>query len=325
MVNGKAFGWAYIGAGKIAEQTAGKIIKTGSHKIVSVYNRTFSKAEVFSKKFGAVPCSTIKEAILTEGVEGVYIATTANNHYLAAKECLELGKAVLLEKPFTITRAEAQDLVNLAREKHVYLVEAMWTWFSPVAIQVKKWVQSNDVGKIKKIKLTYAMPIVKYAPRHTDPNLAGGALLDMGIYPIAYSYNLFGPPDKVECHGTLRGGIDLEENVTLTYKDGMKVKAIISMLNLKGIEKIIITGENGTVKCFFYHCAKRATLIRSTGKRVVFKGNGGYDNEFTKVAEEILSGQTESSYVPLQATLDNMSTLDECRRQLGLIYPFEIK
>ena len=77
--------------------------------------------------------------------------------------------------------------------------------------------------------------------------------------------------------------------------------------------------------CYFYHCAKRATLIRSTGKRVVFKGNGGYDNEFTKVAEEILSGQTESSYVPLQATLDNMGTLDECRRQLGLIYPFEIK
>lgn len=325
VLNGKVFGWAYIGAGQIAKQTANKILKTGNHKIVSVYNRTFSKAEAFAKKYGANAFSTMEAAVLAEGVEGVYIATTANNHYLAAKECLELGKPVLLEKPFTITKAEAEELVNLARKKKVYLAEAMWTWFSPVAEQVKKWVQSDEVGKIKDIKITYKMAIKKHFPRLGDPNLAGGALLDMGVYPITYCYNLFGQPNKVECSGTLSGGVDLEEDVTLTYLDGMKVTASISMVRWKGLENIVITGENGTVKCFFYHAAKRATLIRSKGKKVVFKGNGGFDNEFTRVAEEILMGQTESCYVPLQATLDNMATLDECRRQLGLIYPFEIQ
>ena len=323
--NGKVFGWAYIGAGTIAGQTADQIRKTGSHKIVTVYNRTFSKAETFAVKYGAKACMTIEEAVTESGVEGVYIATTANNHYQAAKECLELGKAVLLEKPFTITKAEAEELVKLAREKKVYLAEAMWTWFSPVALQVKKWVQSEEVGKIKNIKLTYSMPVVKFFPRLTDPNLAGGALLDCGVYPITYCYNLFGKPEKVECVGTLKGGVDEEEDVTLTYSNGMKVTAVISIIRSKGLENLVITGENGTVKCFFYHATKKATLIRSTGQKIVFKGNGGFDNEFTRVAEEILNGQTESNYVPLQATLDNMEVLDECRRQMGLIYPFEEK
>jgi len=324
MRNGKLFGWAYIGAGKIAEQTANKILKTGSHKIVSVYNRTFSKAETFALKYGAKACPTVEEAVLSEGVEGVYIATTTNNHFEVAKECLELGKAVLLEKTFTLTKAEADELVKIARENKVYLAEAMWTWFSPVARQVREWVQSDKVGKIKDVKITYTMPMMtKYSPRLMDPTLAGGALFDIGIYPITYCYNLFGQPESVECVGTLSGGVDMEEDVTFTYSNGLKVTALISMVKSKGLENLVITGENGTVKCFLYHGANRATLIRSNAKKIVFKGNGGYDNEFTRVAEEILNGQMESNYVPLQSTLDNMETLDECRRQLGLIYPFE--
>jgi predicted dehydrogenase/sugar phosphate isomerase/epimerase len=324
MRNGKVFGWAYIGAGKIAEQTANKIMKTGSHKIVSVYNRTFSKAESFALKYGAKACPTIEEAVRAEEVEGVYIATTTNNHFEVAKECLELGKAVLLEKTFAMTKAEAEELVRIAREKKVYLAEAMWTWFSPVARQVREWVQSDNVGKIKDVKITYTMPMMtKYSPRLTDPNLAGGALFDIGIYPITYCYNLFGQPEKVECVGNLIGGVDLEEDVTLTYSNGLKVTARISMVKSKGLENLVITGENGTVKCFFYHVSNRAILIRANAKKIIFKGNGGYDNQFTRVAEEILNGQMESNYVPLQSTLDNMETIDECRRQLGLIYPFE--
>jgi predicted dehydrogenase len=323
MNNGKVFGWAYIGAGQIAKQTADKIMKTGHHRIVSVYNRTFSRAEAFAGKYGAIPCQTIRDAVLADGVEAVYIATAANNHYETAKECLELGKPVLLEKPFTITKAEAQELVDLAREKKVYLAEAMWTWFSPVAQQVKKWVQGDEVGNVKQLKITYSGPIVKYAPRLKDPQAAGGALLDCGIYPLTYCYNLFGKPEEIVCTGSLSGGVDLEEDVTLTYANGLKVTAVISIIKSKGLENLVVTGENGTVKCFFYHAAGRATLKRVNGRKVVFKGNGGYDNEFSRVAEEILNGQLESKFVPLQATLDNMETLDECRRQLGLVYPFE--
>jgi len=326
MRNGKVFGWAYIGAGKIAEQTADKIMKTGSHKIVSVYNRTFSKAEKFALKYGARAFPTIDEALMAEGVEGVYIVTTLNNHYEAAKKCIELGKAVLVEKTFTMTKAEAEELVKMAQEKKVYLAEAMWTWFSPVARQVREWVQSDHVGKIKDVKITYTIPMMtKFSKKLTDPNLAGGALFDIGIYPITYCYNLFGQPEKIECTGSLSGGVDLEEDITLIYSNGLKITALISMVKSKGLENLIINGEKGTVKCFFYHASNRAILIKSNGKKIVFKGNGGYDNEFTRVAEEILNGQCESNYVPLQSTLDNMETIDECRRLLGLIYPFEIK
>lgn len=322
--NGKVFGWAIIGAGVFAEMTGDTILKTGKYKIVSVYNRTFSKAEAVAEKWGATPFETIEQAVETEGVEGVYIATTTNYHFQAAKKCLELGKSVLLEKPFTVSKAQAQELINLAREKKVYLVEGMWTWFSPVSLQVKKWVRSNFIGKITDVKISYAIPAIGFTPRLSDANLVGGALMDLGVYPLTYCYNLFGKPVKVECKGILSGGVDTEEEVTLTYKDDMKVTAFISMIRSKGGEKLVLAGEKGTIKCFQYHSANRATLIDSNGKKTIFTGNGRIENEFNCVAEEILNGLTESRYVPFQSTLDNMETMDECRRQMGLVYPCEL-
>jgi predicted dehydrogenase len=321
----RVFHWAFIGAGWIARSVAQQILATGRHKIDTVYNRTFSKAQTFAEKYGARACETLIEAVTAQGVDGVYIATTAETHFDLAKACLEAGKPVLVEKPFTVSRKEAEALFSLAREKNLYLAEAMWTWFSPVSRQVKAWLDGGEVGKVQQVKIAYGMPGMGFFfPRLKDPNRTGGALLDIGVYPITYCYNLFGQPVKVECSGKLKNGVDVEEDVTLSYANGLETCIRVSMMNLRG-QDLVISGDKGTIKNAFYHASGQATLLRKDGSKAAFEGNGGLDNEFNLAAEEILRGQVESKYVPPQATLANLAVMDECRRQMGLIYPFEVK
>lgn len=317
------FNWAYIGAGGIAQKTAECILKTGKHRIVSVYNRTYSKAEDFAKTFDAVPCRTIKEALLQPGVQAAYINTTNDNHYASAKECLRSGIPVLLEKPFTINKAEASELVSIAKENNIYLAEAMWTWFSPVSLQVKKWVDNGEQGRITQVDISYVNRVSHLYPRLFDVNLGGGALLDIGVYPLAYLYNLFGYPIDIKCEGVVEKGIDTQENITLGFRNGLSVTAEVSIVKSPGYENLAITGEYGTINCPDYHMAGRAELVLNNGTVKEFKANGWYDNQFDIVADEIRSGKMESGYVPHKATLDIMEIMDECRRQMNLRYPFE--
>lgn len=325
---GDKFGWAYIGAGSIARQTAENILPTGKHRIVSVYNRTYSKAEDFASTFSGtandviVPCYTIDEALSAPGVDAVYIATTNDNHYTSAKECLRAGKPVLLEKPFAINKTEALELVSIAREKNLYLAEAMWTWFSPVSLKVKEWVDNGELGDIEHIEINYVNRVSHLYPRLFDVTLGGGALLDIGIYPIAYLYNLFGYPTGIHCTGNIKNGIDTDEIITLSFTGGLSVNVEVSIVKSPGYENLIITGTNGTINCPNYHMANRAELIKPAGS-IEYEGNGWYDNQFNIVAGEIKNGKLESEYVPLNATLDIMEIMDECRAQMGLRYPFE--
>lgn len=320
---GEVFKWAYIGAGGIARQTADVITKTGRHRVASVYNRTYEKAEEFATLYGSSPYRTIDEAVSHPGIDAVYIATTNDNHYASAKQCLQAGKPVLLEKPFTISKTEALELVDIAGEKGVYLCEAMWTWFSPISLQVKEWATSGEIGEIKSIEISYVNRVSHLYPRLFDPALGGGALLDIGVYPLTYLYNLLGYPSTIKCKGVIDRGVDVEENVTLTFAGGLSVTAEISIVKSPGHEKLVITGTKGTINCPDYHMANKAELIKPDGKSTIEK-SGWYENQFDAVAQEIRDGKKESSFVPLKATLDIMEIMDECRRQMGLKYPFEV-
>ena len=150
---------------------------------------------------------------------------------------------------------------------------------------------------------------------------AGGALLDIGIYPITYCYNLFGYPDKITCEGTLRDGIDIKEKVTLNY--GATVcELYMSFEYLK--ESFVLKGDKGCVRIpGVFHAAPFAYKYGKTGFGFAW-GKTTYLNEFTRCAEEIRQGRKESQYVPFRATLDCMKIIDECRAQMSLVYPFEI-
>ena len=318
MTDGK-FRWAYIGCGSIAKNTARSILR-GNHEIVSVYSRNFEKAKNFAGKHGACAFDSFEEAVKT--ADAVYIATPHTSHCEYSVRAIELGKPVLCEKPAGVNTAQVRNAIETAKENNIYFCEAMWTWFSNVAFKVRDWVQNGEIGEIKSVRMNYAFPglMMSRDSRVLNPDTAGGALLDIGIYPITYCYNLFGNPLSIRCEGTVSNGIDTNETVTLGY-DGFDCVLNISLAVLK--EGCVITGSKGKIRIPFFHVAPFAFLIKNDGRREVFRGKTDYLTEFTSVADEIKSGRTESEFIPFSSTLKCMEIMDECRRQMGLVYPFE--
>lgn len=314
------FNWAYIGCGSIAEKTAKDITK-GNHKIVSVYSRNYDKACAFAEKYGAKAFKTAEEAMLYHQVDAVYIATPHTSHSEYSITALKNHKPVLCEKPVAVNAAETDKLISCAKENKTYFCEAMWTWFSDVALTVKEWIKSGKIGEVEEIKINYSFPgILKpKTSRVLLPETAGGALLDIGIYPITYCYNLFGYPDEIICNGTVKNGIDISEKIILKY--GKTICSFnVSLTTAR--EDCTIKGFEGKITLPLFHMASKATLKTKEGKKI-FNGKTDYLTEFTRAAEEIKAGRIQSDYIPFTATRDCMKIMDECRRQMNLIYPCE--
>lgn len=317
------FRWCFIGCGKLAGIVAEEIIASGRHEIVSAYARRPEAVKAFTDKFGGKPCLTAEEAVTAEGVDGVYIVTTHRSHYEYAKIALENGLPVLLEKPFTMNAEETDSLIEISDSMNLYLAEAMWTWFSPVANKVKEWIDQGRIGDIEDVVADVRSYSLGYAPRVADPGAGGGAILDMGVYGITYVYRLFGAPLGIEAKAVLADGIDYKDEVLFDYGDGKSYKVLTSIDDKDIIPSLHIKGSEGSIFVNELHYAGRATLTVPEGEEV-FEGDGSYLNEFDRVAEEIREGLTESRLVPLKATSDVMKLIDEVRRQTGLRYPFEM-
>lgn len=318
------FKWCFIGTGTLAKNVAQQLNSSGRHEIVSCYTRNFDKARSFADQFGGTAYAEAADAITAPGVEGVYVVTPHNAHYRYVKQALELGKSVLCEKAFTVTAQETDELIALAKEKGLYLCEAMWTWFSPSANQVKKWIDEEKIGRVSNAHFTYHMKSINYAPRVSDPKRAGGALLDITIYPVTYAYRLWGVPEKIESTGHIENGIDHGEDVVFTYPNGLTVTISASIVDMKGFEKMCIRGEKGKIEALVYHAMNGVTCKQGLFRKETFKGPGSrvnsYLDEFDTVAQEIRAGLTESKMVPLQATSDVMHILDTIAQQIGLRY-----
>lgn len=321
----ESFGWCFIGYGGIANTVAKQIAKK-NHKIVSVYGRNFEKASAFAKKYGATAYKTLEEALAAENVEGVYITTTNDSHAAYTRKCIEHGKPVLCEKPFAMNREEAQQVLSLAEASEVYVAEAMWTWHNSVSLQVKNWIRAGTIGEIAGVEARYAFPMLRkndITSRLVNPSAGGGSLMDIGIYPIRYVYELFGKPEELICRGTLFNGVDVEETAEMKYP-GFSAKLFVSFQTFKG-EKMVIRGTKGTITIPFFHQATKAVL-HTDQKQTARGGKSGFSAylaQFDHTAAEIRAGKTQSKFVPHSATLDTMELLDVCRKQLNVVYPGE--
>ncbi len=315
------FRWGYIGCGGIAHSTAKSILK-GNHKITAVYTRNFDKANNFADKYGAKAYNTFEELLECGNIDALYIATPHTSHVEYAVAALKAHIPVLCEKPVGVRASDVELLINTAKEYNTYFAEAMWTWFSDTALAVKKWVQNGKAGMVSHIEIHHAFPGLSKKPRSRvrDPMTAGGALLDIGIYPITYCYNLLGYPDKIVCDGTIQDGIDIKEKVNLYYGDTV-CELYMSFKHLK--ESFLLKGSKGKIRLpGVFHAAPLAVFTNKKEIKLAF-GKTTYLNEFERCAEEIRAGKKESSYVLFYATLDCMKIMDECRKQMGLVYPFE--
>ncbi len=319
----QAFRWAFIGTGRLAGEVAREITASGKHRIVSVYTRRPEKCAEFAATYGAFAAGTAEEAVSRRDVDGVYIVTPHTSHAGYAITAMRAGKPVLCEKPITTDTRQAKEMIRVSREQGVYFAEAMWTWFSPIANKVKEWLDAGEYGEIRECHLNYRGQGMYYAPRVMDPAVAGGALLDIGIYPITYIYRLFGKPEAIECKGVLRNGIDMGEDVRMVYPGGKVYTLSTSLDDDHETENLTLTGTRGKTTLTNFHYANSVTLERTEGEAETFSAYGGMLNEFDLAASEIRAGKTESGFVPHSATLAVMKLMDECRRQMGLVYPFE--
>lgn len=320
------FRWGYIGSGNIAASTARSILR-GAHEITAVYSRNAKKAEAFAKKVGARVYQSAEDLLTSGEIDALYIATPHTVHVSYAVLALEHKIPVLCEKPVGVSLADVETLIDCAKRNETYFAEAMWTWFSDVARTVREWVHAGKIGAVQSVNIYYAFPGLQMPKdsRVRTPETAGGALLDIGIYPITYCCNLFGAPDEIHCNGELRDGIDVRETVELRYQSrefgNFRCTLHMGLIGLR--ESCVIRGSRGEITLpGFFHMASKAVLKCDTGKQT-FRGKTDYRTEFTRAAEEIRAGKTQSDFVPLQKTWECMRVMDICRRQMGLYYPFE--
>ncbi|MBQ6267215.1 MAG: Gfo/Idh/MocA family oxidoreductase [Clostridia bacterium] len=316
----ETFRWAYVGSGSIAGNTARSIVK-GDHAISAVYSRNQDTAAAFAAKYHAAVYPTFEALLAARDFDGVYIATPHTAHLDYALQALRAGCPVLCEKPAGVSAAQASQMLQASRDNQVYFCEAMWTWFSDLPYMIRQWIEEGRIGSVRRVQMAYAFPglLAGKDSRLLRPETAGGALLDIGVYPITYCYRLFGYPASIRCSGRIRNGIDAAETVVLGY-DGFECRLELSLLKLR--ERCRIIGTKGRIDVPLFHMASAATL-KSQGKRETVQGRTDYLTEFTRAAEEIRSGRIDSAFVPQQATLDCLRIMDACRQQMGLIYPFE--
>ena len=321
-MNNQAFSWCFIGTGTLAKQVAAEITASGRHRIASVYSRRYEAAKEFAGQYGAEACETAEAAM--QQADAVYVVTPHPSHYQYARMAIEKGKPVLCEKPFTVKASETKELFRLAREKQVYIVEGMWTWFAPVARKVKEWTDSGTLGAIQQVTTKMLINVIHYAPRLTDPALAGGAILDSGVYPITYLYRLFGKPTEVRCSGRIEKGVDLGDEIDLTFANGLTCHISLAIDSDADQNFMKIEGEKADLFLDHFHYTDHVDLIGKDGRLIErYEGKTSMLDEFDKTAEEIRAGRTESGFIPPQATIDVMDIMDACREQIGLVYPFE--
>ncbi|HEY2668896.1 MAG TPA: Gfo/Idh/MocA family oxidoreductase [Rugosimonospora sp.] len=317
--------WGILATGGIANTFAEDLALLPDAEIAAVGSRTLDAARGFATRHG-IPRSygSWAELAADPEIDVVYVATPHSAHHQAARLCLSAGKAVLCEKPITLDLASTQDLVTLARERGVFLMEAMWMRTIPAIRKIAGLVADGAIGEVTAVYADFGIS-GPFGPDHRlrDPALGGGALLDLGVYPVTFAQLFLGPPQRTAALATLSTeGVDENTGIILGYDSG----ALASLhCGIVGASPNIaaIVGETGRIELpspffrpdrFTIHRGEQAEVVQ-----VPIRGNGmGYEAE--EVMRCLREGLTESPLVPLSATLEVMSCLDAVRAQIGVTY-----
>jgi predicted dehydrogenase len=326
---GDKFRWGIIGPGRIAQKFAQGLQVIAEARLQAVASTNGERAQAFADQYNAQKAYSSYEAMLNDPqVDAVYIATPLNFHYDNARICLEAGKPVLCEKPLTVNATQAQALCELARAKSIFLMEALWTRFHPAYQQVRRWLDDGAVGEIRLLDSTMGFNKPKDPQdRLFNPNLAGGALLDLGVYPIAISQWVMGKNPtafQVKSHFSDTGVDDLT-CATLQYGEGAFSQFSCNFLT-DNQNEFIIYGTQGAIRIHpFYWLSTRVSLLTPDREETIqcpFRASG-FEYEAEEVMRCVRDGKLESDIMPHAHTLANMSLMDDIRQEIGLVYPFE--
>ncbi|MBR1864171.1 MAG: Gfo/Idh/MocA family oxidoreductase [Ruminococcus sp.] len=324
-----SYKWGIIGTGRIARSFAAALKGTCGAELYAVASRTGDKARAFANEFGFEKAyGSYKELAVDSEVDVVYIATPMSSHFDDAMLCLENGRNVLCEKTLTLNSSQLERVLDKAAEKNLFFMEAMWMKCRPSFLKAVEWVQSGRIGKVEFIKADFNN-FMPYDPKDRVFALdcGGGALLDLGVYPITFAVDFLGMPEKIESCAHIRHGVDLSNSVTLKYPEG--VFALLSSgFEVQNRNNAVISGTDGSVTLGdWFFCSDEAVLYDKDGNEVdrfdTPAGVNGYEYEVMEVQRCLDQGLTESFLVPYSSTVNVLRIMDRCRRDWGMFYPGE--
>jgi predicted dehydrogenase len=318
--------WGILGTGKIARAFATALQDVPGAVLAGVASRRLEKAREFAADFHAASAfGSYEDLAAAEGIDLVYVATPHPQHADNALLALGAGKGVLLEKPFTMNRREAEQVVALARSKHLFLMEAMWTRFLPALGEVKRLIAAGEIGSVHQVVADFGFT-ASFGPEHRvfNPALGGGALLDLGIYPLSIASSLLGPVAEVKAQAEMGPtGVDVQTGFTLKHEGGaMSVCSCSFQARTPG--ELTVSGSRGHIRMnTMFHRARSITVALEDGStRTIdtpYLGNG-YMHEAIEAQRCFLNGAIESPGMTHDETLALMGVMDEIRRQIGLHY-----
>jgi predicted dehydrogenase len=322
--------WGILGTGKIARAFAEALKDTPGAILAGVASRGIDSAKAFAREFGAAAAYGSYQALADAGdVDIIYIGTPHPMHAENALMALNAGKGVLCEKAFTMNRREAEAVVALARTKKLFLMEAMWTRFMPALAEVRRIIASGEIGQVQHLTADFGFTATQ-GPEHRvfNPDLGGGALLDLGIYPLSIAAALLGPVVSVRAQAEMGAtGVDVTTGFTLLHEGGgMSVCAC--SLRARTPCELTVSGELGSVRMNTqFHRTKSVSVVLADGTsrtaQTPFIGNG-YAHEAIEAQRCFLAGQIESPDMTHDETLALMGVMDAIREQIGLRYAADL-
>ena len=321
--------WGILATGWIADLFTKDLILTG-HAVTAVGSRSQASAERFAKALGIPTAHGSYEALVADpNVDIIDIATPHPQHISAAKLALNAGKHILVEKAFTLNAAEAAEIVALAQAKGLVVLEAMWTRFLPHMKRIREILKAGTIGEVRSITADHRQKLPD-DPKHrlNALDLGGGALLDLGIYPISFAWDVLGKPSAIQATATFREtGADAQVATIFHYANGAIVTTLSSS-DSAGPNRAAVVGTKGRIEIDHvwyspttFRVYDNANNVIETFDRAV--AGRGMQFQADEAERLIAAGLTAGDIMPPSQSVEIMATLDEVRRQIGLRYPCE--
>lgn len=322
------FSWGILGPGGIAQAFAKDLTFIEGHTIGAVGSRSLTNAQSFANTFGGTAYGSYEELVADSHIDAIYVATPHPAHHDNVILALNAGKPVLCEKPFAVNAKQAQAMVDAAAKNKVALMEAMWARFLPHYAKVREIIASGVLGPILSIHADHGQRLADQGiARLVEPQLAGGALLDLGIYPISFAHMILGNPISITSSAVMTDkGVDAQTSMIFNYDNGAQAILTTTMIEQTPC-RAVVAGLDGWLeidRTFYNPASMRVILNDGTVTEYPSAYTGHGLREQADVFKQIVkSGEVESKILSWKDTVDIMKSMDTIRGQIGLKYPFE--
>ncbi|WP_156157655.1 Gfo/Idh/MocA family protein [Demequina pelophila] len=317
--------WGILGAGGIARKLADAVTRFTASQVVAVGSRDLGKARAFAEEAGIPKAhGSYEDLVADRDVDIVYVATPHSHHHEHALLAIRAGKHVMCEKPLTQNAAQAREVVAAAREAGVFLMEAMWARHLPHMYELRSLIEAGEIGDLVSIQADHGQ-LLTHVPRMWRPDLAGGALLDLGVYPVSFAHDLLGVPERITASGRMRDtGVDGQVSMVFDYPTAQASLTTTMEARTPNIAHVAGTDGFVVVDRTFYN-PTTMTVTRLDGETRTFDGrvDNGFQFEAAEAARRIHAGETESPLHTLEQTIEVVELMDQVREQIGLVYPNE--